>query len=323
MIGKIFAVLLAAAPFALAQHAHFPGHKWKEKTTDHFTLRVDSTNGDPATKYAEKVWEVVVAVLPAMAQDFAKNEFRTPGGDEGSDEAPFRFTVYLLGNGSDLDDVVKIDSERNGWGANEVQLIKKTATYNDPHHRYVVLCKGITDQSAGGDRDMTAVFVHSTGSTLMEGQARGKNLPFWMTAGFGYYVEHQLFKLCRVHYLDFEAYFKEQKADIKKGETLGPDESWAKVIRKMCKKDERVSLDQVCGAQIISLTPQQSGYMFALTCFLVRDEPARVKYRALVAKSAAGATIDKAALLEAYGYADDGALETEWYEWLEKGKEFK
>jgi hypothetical protein len=323
MIGKILAAAIAAASLAHAQHDHFPAMKWKEKSTDHFTLRVDSTSGDPATKYAEKVWEVVLPVLPAMKDDFAKNDFRTPAGEEGSDEKPFRFTVYLLGKGSDYDEVVQTDASRNGWDANFIKLVKRTGSYADPQHRYVVLCKGATDQSAGGDRDMTPVFVHSTGSTLMEGQARGKNLPFWMTAGFGYYVEHMLFKLCRVHYLDFEAYYKDQDADVKKGETLGPDQSWAKIIRKMCKKDDRVSLDQVCGAQVISLTPQQSGYIFALTYFLVRDEPARVKYRSLVAQSADGGTIDKAALLKAYGYADDAALEAEWYEWLEKGKEFK
>jgi hypothetical protein len=313
----MFAAALLAAPFAHAQHDHFPAGKWKEKKSDHFTLRVDSTNTDPAARNAEKVWEVCVAVLPGMKQDFEKNEFRTPAGGEGSDEAPFRFTIYLLGNGADFDEVVKVDGERNGWTANFVQVVKKTANYADPQHRYVVLCKGATDQSAGGDRDLTPVFVHSTGATLMEGQARGKNLPFWMTAGFGYYVEHQLFKLCRVHYLDFEAYYEDQKAEIKQGETLGPDQSWAKVLNKMCKKGKRVSLEKVCAADILSLTPEESGYIFALTSFLVRDEPARVKYRELVAKSAGGQAIDKATMLSCYGYASDAALEKEWYEWIE------
>lgn len=317
MIGKVLAFALVTSPIVDAQHAHFPAGNWKEKKSDHFTLRIDGTSADPAARNAEKVWEICVEVLPGMKQDFGKNEFRTPSGGEGSDEAPFRFTVYLLGNGSDFDDVVKVDTDRNGWTENHVRLIKQTGTYADPQHRYVVLCKGETDRSAGGDRDLTPVFVHSTGSTLMQGQARGKNLPFWMTAGFGYYVEHRMFKLCRVHYLDFEAYYEDQKAEAKKGETLGPDESWAKVLNKMCKKGERVSLEKVCSADIIGLTPEQSGYIFALTCFLVRDEPARVKYRELVAKSAGGSQIDKGILLSCYGYADDAALEKEWYEWME------
>ena len=81
--------MLAAAPLANAQHAHFPAGKWKEKKSDHFTLRIDSTNADPAARNAEKVWEVCVAVLPGMKQDFEKNEFRTPSGGEASDDAPF------------------------------------------------------------------------------------------------------------------------------------------------------------------------------------------------------------------------------------------
>ncbi len=322
MLKELVCVSFLAVPLIHAQHDHFPDIAWKERKSDHFTLRVASSNNDPASRYAEKVWEVCVAVLPGMKQDFEKNEFRTPGGAEASDDAPFRFTIYLLGNGGDFEECVQVDAERNRWDANTVKVTKQTANYADPQHRYVVLCKGEVEETAGGDRDMTAIFAHSTGATLMEGQARGKNLPFWMSAGFGYYVEHQLFSLCRVHYLDFEAYYNEQNAEIKRGEALGPDESWAKVIKKMCKKDERVSLAQVCSAEILSLTPQQSGYIFALTSFLVRDEGARVKYRELVAKSADGDAIDKGVLLECYGYADDVALEKEWYEWIES-RDFK
>jgi hypothetical protein len=320
---KEFAIALClGAPLLHAQHVHFPDQVWKERKSDHFTLRVSSTSNDPASRYAEKVWDVCVAVMPGMKQDFEKNEFRTPGGGEASDDAPFRFTIYLLGNARDYQELVKIDAERNGWDANYVRLIHQTGSYADVSHRYLVLCKGnVAESGGGGERDMTAVFVHSTGSTLMEGQARGRNLPFWMTAGFGYYVEHQLFSLCRVHYLDFEAYYNDN-AEIKKGDSLGPDESWAKVLKKMCKKGERVSLANVCAAEILTLTPQQSGYLFALTSFLVRDEPARVKYRELLAKSAAGGSIDKALLLSTYGYANDAALEKEWYEWIES-RDFK
>lgn len=322
MFKEFLLATCLATPTLCAQHVHFPDQNWKERKSDHFTLRVASTSNDPASRYAEKVWEVCVAVMPGMKQDFEKNEFRTPRGGEASDDAPFRFTIYLLGNGRDYDEVVRVDAERNGWDANQVRLIKQTANYSDPSHRYVVLCKGkVGETGGGGDRDVTPVFVHSTGSSLMQGQARGRNLPFWMTAGFGYYVEHQLFSLCRVHYLDFEAYYN-NNAEIKTGEALGPDDSWAKVLKRMCKKGQRVSLAKVCAAEILTLTPEQSGYLFALTSFLVRDEPARVKYRELIAKAAAGTAIDKDLLLATYGYADDAALEKEWYEWIES-RDFK
>ena len=305
-----------------AQEQHFDGWKWKERETDHFALRAESSGYDPASKYAEKVWDVCIEAPPGLIADVEKNEFRTPTGSKGSEEAPFRHTVYLLGNGDDFNRLVEIDAKRNGWGVNTVRITQETANYADPHHRYGVFCKADPKQSAGGDRDMTSVFVHSTASSLLAGRSRSHQLPFWMTAGYGYYVEHRLFDLCRVLYLDFEAYYANQKAEIKRGETLGPDKSWASVLRRMCKKDERVSLDDVCTAQILTLSPKESGYIFALSYFLVRDDDARKKYQQLVAKARDGQAIVNSLLLEVYGYADNAALEKEWYEWMES-RDFK
>ncbi|BCX48389.1 hypothetical protein HAHE_22970 [Haloferula helveola] len=316
---------LAGALFAsplFAQDSHFDGWKWKEKDTDHFFIRVEGTSYDPASRYAEKVWDVVVEVLPGLEKDFSDNLFRTPDGAKGADEAPYRHCIYLVGDGAEFNELVQIDAGRNGWDDNTVRLTKRTGNYSDPRNRYGVFCKGDPNQSAGGDRDITPVFVHSTGSTLLRARSTSNKLPFWMTAGFGYYVEHQLFELCRVYYLDFEAYYEQQNAEIQQGETLGPNESWAKVLRKLCKDGKRESLDDVCTAQILTLSPNESGYIFALTCFLVRDDAARGKYQELVKKARDGTTITKAVLLETYGYANDAALEAEWYEWLES-RDFK
>lgn len=300
-----------------AQQEHFDAWKWRERESDHFTLRTKSTGFDPASRYAEKVWEVCIEAMPGLVADFEKNEFRTPDGAKGSEEAPFRYTVYLLGNGDDFNQLVEIDAQRNGWGLNTARVTKETANYADPRYRYGVFCKADPKQSAGGDRDMTAVFVHSTAASLLGGRSQSQRLPFWATAGYGYYVEHRLFSLCRVHYLDFQAYYKDQEAEIKTGETLGTSKSWATVLRKMCKKDQRVSLEDVCTAQILTLSPKESGYMFALSYFLLRDEDAREKYQQLIDKVRGGATLDKVLLLEVYGYADDAALEKDWYEWME------
>jgi len=313
--------LLAAVPLT-AQESHFDGWKWKERDTDHFRIRAEGTGYDPASRYAEKVWEVVVAVLPGLSEDFSKNLFRTPGGARGAQAAPYRHCVYLLGRGDDFNRLVEVDAGRNGWDGNMVRLTRRTANYADPHHRYGVFCKADPNRSAGGDRDMTAIFAHSTGSTLLEARSRSHRLPFWMTAGFGYYVEHRIFERCRVHYLDFQAYYEENDAEIKRGETLGPDDDWTDVLRRLCRKGTRESLEDVCSAQILTLSPNESGYIFALTCFLVRDEAAREKYRELVGKAREGAAVDKALLLETYGHADDAALEAAWYEWLE-GRDFK
>ena len=73
-----------------------------------------------------------------------------------------------------------------------------------------------------------------------------------------------------VLYLDFQEYYKNSKndAEIVTGGTLGPEDPWTSPIRRLCKKDVRVSLEKVCNAEIITLSPNESGYIFALTYFL-------------------------------------------------------
>lgn len=321
MIRKTtLALLLGIVPMLSAQDSHFDGVKWREKETDHFLIRAHGTNYDPASKLAEKVWVVCLDVLPGLKDDFEKNEFRTPNGSKGADEAPFRYSVYLVEDGADFRHLVDIDAGRNGWDANQVRLTNKVGNYAEPQCRYGVFCKGDPMQSAGGNRDISPVFVHSTGAALLRGRCLSATIPFWMRAGFGYYVEHMIFELCRVHYLDFESYYRDNDAEFTKGETLGPDEDWPSVLRKLCKDGKRCSLEEVMNAQVITLTPNESGYMFALTYFLVRDEAAQENYRKLVNGLREGESVNAAAILEAYGYADATALETEWYEWMETRK---
>ena len=306
-----------SAPTVLAQHQHFENFEWRERLTDHFALRAKGTNHDPARRYAEKVWDECVHVMPGLEEDFSKNKFRTPGGASGAATAPYRFTVYLIGSGLDYTTVLEQQQRRSGWGANQVQSCRITRNYGDPQNRYRVLCKADPEKSAGGETDLTPVFVHGTAATILEGRGLTGNLPFWMTAGWGYYVEHRIFRLCRVHYIDFKTYYANEKADFKRGATLEPNEDWPGPLKKMCKKDIRETLDTVYKAQILTLTPNQSGYIFALAYFLVGNDENIAKYRKLVERARQGGTITKSVLLDTYGYEDDAALEADWYEFME------
>ncbi len=314
---SLFFIATLSAPAVLAQHQHFENFEWRERLTDHFALRAKGTNHDPARRYAEKVWDECVRVMPGLEEDFSKNKFRTPGGSTGADTAPYRFTVYLIGSGLDYTTILEQQQKRSGWDANRLQSCRITRNYGDPQNRYRVLCKADPERSTGGGTDLTPVFVHGTAATILEGRAVTGNLPFWMTAGWGYYVEHQIFRLCRVHYIDFKTYYADEKAEFKRGATLGPNEDWPSPLKKMCKKDIRETLDTVCKAQILTLTPNQSGYIFALTYFLVGNDENIAKYRKLVERARQGEKITKSVLLETYGYEDDEALETAWYEFME------
>ena len=142
-VKSFFPILGFVACSAVLQAAipnHFEGWKWKEKETAHFLLRADGTSFDPASRYAEKVWEVVVEVLPGLEKEFADNAFKTPGGGEAAEGKPYRHTVYLLGKGDDFSSLVDIDKDRNGWDPNSVRMVRQTGNYADPQFRYGVFC---------------------------------------------------------------------------------------------------------------------------------------------------------------------------------------
>ena len=92
------------------------------------------------------------------------------------------------------------------------------------------------------------------------------------------------------------------------------------MIRKLCKKDKRVSLQGVMETKITMLTPNESGYIFALTHFMVSNEERLVKYQAFVAAVRDGEEATKELLLESFGYDDDEEFEKEWYDFLESSK---
>ena len=318
-----FATLIASSPI-FAQTEHFPGMQWKEKELDHFLVRSHGTNSDPARRYAEKTFEVMLEILPGLTADFEKKEFRTPGGGDAAKDDQFRFTVYLMDSGDAFHTCVMADATRQNWPAGNVQITKQVGNYLDTDNRYVVICKGDPMDSGGGrETDKKEILVHRLGTALMKGRTRQAQLPFWMTAGIGYYAEHMVFNRCAIYYLDFEAYYKDNpdaKVDARKGGSLGPEEAWPRILRKLCKKEKRVSLEKTLNAEILTLSPNESGYMFALNYFLVSTEERTKLYQTFITAIREGKEPTKELLLKTYGYTDDAALEEEWYDWMMSSK---
>ncbi len=318
------ALTLLATGFTYSQTIHFPETQWKEKELDHFMIRTHGTGTDPARKYSEKTFEVMLEILPGLEADFEKKEFRTPRGQDAGKEDKFRFTTYLMDTGNVFHDCVMTDAKRNNWPAGNIQITKTVGNYLDPYNRYLVICKTDAQNSGGGkEEDKKAILVHSLGTALMKGRTRQGQLPFWMTAGIGYYAEHMVFDRCSIYYLDFEAYYQanpDAKVDARKGGSLGPEESWAKILRKLCKAGKRVSLEKTINAEIITLSPNESGYMFALNYFMVSTAERTKKYQTFITAIREGKDATKELLLETYGYADDTAFETDWYEWMMSSK---
>lgn len=293
-------------------------------------MRSNETNHDPARKYGKRVWKEMVEILPGLTQDFEKGEFRTSTGELASEnEERFRFTVYLIGDGQTYKDCVRSDAERFNISEDRQKLMMQTGNYRDRLNRYLVLCK-VDPKSTddGPERDKTAVFAHSTAAMLVSGQARSTQVPFWMKAGIGYYAEHALFSKCRVLYLDFEKYYESDRSgETIKGGTLGPNDSWTRAVRTLSKKGKRVSLLSVMNAQITTLSPNQSGYIFALTSFLVSDDQKKKNYQQLIMKirdlkpsNRGRIEVTEDLLLDTYGYDDIESFEKDWYAFVESSK---
>lgn len=321
---KICFLALALVATVSAQTAHFPNIGWKEKESDHITIRTHKTGTDPARKYAEKTYEILEAILPGLTTDFEQDEFRTPAGGKAGANGKFRFTTYLVDTGKDFHELVMTEAKKYNWPAGNIQVVNQVGNFTDSENRFLVICKSDPTQTGGGGKqDRTPILVHNTGELLMKGRSRQAQLPFWMTAGMGYYAEHMVLKKCSVAYLDFQGHYRqnpEDKVDIRKGGVLSLGSDWTRTLQNLCKKGTRVSLAKTMAAEIITLSPNESGYIFALTYFLVSDEEQVKKYQEFLKAIREGATPDATLLLKTYGYADDAALETAWYEWMQSRK---
>lgn len=317
---SFLAIVILCTSFVSGQTVHFPEMKWKEKELDHFMIRTNGTGTDPARKFAEKTYKIMLEILPGLENDFEKNQFRTPGGQEAGKEEQFRFTTYLVGTGDDFHNCVMVDAKRYNWAAGNVQITKQVGNYLDPMNRYLVICKSDPAESGGGrEQDRKEILVHSLGTALMKSRTHQASLPFWMTAGVGYYAEHMVFDRCSIFYLDFEAYYRDNpdaKVDTRKGGSLGPEEAWPKILRKLCKAGKRVSLEETMNAEIITLSPNESGYMFALNYFMVSTDERAKKYQEFIASIRDGDEPTKELVLKNFGYGDDAAFEKDWYEWM-------
>ena len=318
--------LMLSAGCLQAQTDHFPNMKWKEKELDHFVIRTFRTNADPARRFAEKTYKILLEVMPGLKTDFEGKEFRTPAGEDASRGKQFRFTTYLVETGDSYNKLVTAATKEFGWSAGDVTLVKKVGNFMDSQNRYLVICKGDPMDSGGGNvQDKEKLLVHQIGSSFVSGQARANRLPFWMTAGMGYYAEHKIFKRCSIYYIDFEEYYKnnpDAQIDAQKGGTLSNDKPWPRIVRKLCKKGSRCSLQQVLNAKIITLSPNQTGYIFALTSFMVSTEERQKKFQSYLAAIREGEKPESELLLKSFGYSSEAAFEKDWYEWI-LGKNFK
>ncbi|MFK7911363.1 MAG: hypothetical protein AB8F34_12300 [Akkermansiaceae bacterium] len=306
-------MIVSALP-CLAQVDHFPDQKWKETKTDHFTIRTQGVSPTTAKKYAEKVWEICNRTMPGLADEFANNTFKTPTGESGSDEKPYRFTIYLVKYISPFSEMVnKIAKDKGDRADGFKQVCMQTKMMPDAKRRYVVFCM----EERKGDID--ALLVHSVASTILAGHGRMRSNSFFHTAGYGYYVEHLIFKKCRVHYLDFSRYY--EKAEVVRGAILDGNSPWTRPVQKLVKKgDLKPDLTLIYNTTVAQLNPPRSGMLFAFAHFLCHTDEMVQKHHTYLNKLRAGEKPSTDLILECFGYENKAAFNTALKEYIESRK---
>lgn len=299
---------------AFAQTDHFPNQRWKETKTDHFTIRTQGASPSVAKKYAEKVWEICNRTMPGLKEEYANNTFQTPDGASGSDDKPFRFTIYIVKRIYPFEEMVnKVTKDMGERAAGYKQLCMQTKMLSDSRHRYVVFC--LEDREG----DLDALLVHSVASSILAGHGRMKEENFFHTAGYGYYVEHLIFKKCRVHYLDFNQYYK--NVEVVRGATLDGSSAWTRPVQRMVKKGEVTPrLSELYNMSIERLTPPRSGLLFALAHFMCHDDVNVKKHHQYMKKLRSGESASIKLILECYGYETESAFNTAFKEYIESRK---
>jgi hypothetical protein len=309
---EILTLIILALSLATthAQIDHFPDQKWKETQTDHFTIRTQGASASTAKKYSKKVWGICERTMPGIKEEYAENTFRTPGGSVGSDDKPYRFTIYIVKRIYPFNEMVDAVTKNMGdRAAGYKQLCLQTKMIGDAQHRYVVFC--LEDRQG----DIDALLVHSVASTMLSGHGRMKDLNFFHTAGYGYYAEHLIFKKCRVHYLDFSRYYN--NVEMVKGAVLDGRSSWTDPVRKMVKKgDVKPRLSELFNTDVAQLNPPRSGLLFALAHFMCHEPENTKKHHDYMNKLRGGSTPSVDLIVKTFGYESEEAFNTAFTEYI-------
>ena len=164
--------------------------------------------------------------------------------------------------------------------------------------------------------DLDALLVHTVASTILSGHSRMKKQNFFHTAGYGYYVEHLIFKKCRVHYLDFSQYYK--NVEVVRGAVLDGQSAWTRPVQKMVQKGKVVPrLSELFGTDVAQLNPPRSGLLFALAHFMCHTEENVKKHHKYIKELRSGKSASVKLILECYDYPNEPAFNTAFKEYIE------
>ena len=303
----------------------FNGLKFKERDLDHFKIRTIDTKNDPADRYAEKIYDQMVEIIPTLTAIFEEQGFRAPGEDPNANDFPdpdkqFRHVIYLVEEESESGPysemvnqyakLISSDESRDRFVKSSMQ----TGNFSDSKRRFTVIRKQ-------PNRPAQQLLAHMVAIQLVGSRAEQQSMPLWLNMGAGYYSEHELFKKCTVHYIDFSNYYDDYEGAggneaMTKSETLSNSEPWTKPLKALCKNNKRVSLERLFAAAVVDLTPNDSAYAMALFSFMNSTPEMTIGFNKFLDQLKQGNPLSPQGLAEIFGHETTGAFEQAWYAYI-------
>ena len=159
-----------------------------------------------------------------------------------------------------------------------------------------------------------------------------RNLPFWMTASYGYMTEITLCKHSGTTYLDYRGYehnssYDEEAAGGGGGRSqskiFANGKSWARLVKKIMKDKKQVkpSLRKVLEANVSNCDAARSAYIYAFTCYLTLGDDRKKLYEQAVEAISKGED-SEAVLLRLYKFKSLAEMQDDWYKFM-LGRDFK
>ena len=303
----------------------FKDLKFKERDLDHFKIRTIDTKNDPADRYAEKIYDQMAEIIPALPALFEEQGFRAPGEEPNAHDFPepdkqFRHVIYLVEEESEsgpysemVDQYAKLiasDEARDRF----VKSATQVGNFSDRKRRFIVIRK----RPNGSAQQLLA---HMVAIQLVGARTEQRGMPLWLRMGAGYYSEHELFKKCAVHYIDFSNYYDDYEGaggneTMTKSETLSKSEPWTKPLKALCKKNKRVSLERLFAVEIVDLTPNDSAYAMALFSFMNSTPEMTTGFNKLLDQIKEGTKHSPQDLAGIFGHETTEAFEEAWYAYI-------
>ena len=303
--------------------------KFTKTTTKHFII---FTSKGCSAKYcasnAEEVWERMTKMFPIMSKLITPDDTygKKPVLVYVSTKDEYNTFGYFLkkhlkaaGLAQQLEYVNKMYERTAAWRLYYFDGTEK------PNKEWPFMGQVVLD--TGGRKKIAPGRTHFLTTLMAANYMKNTRLPFGLSAGLGYEYEITMSKESVTRYMDYKKYDKygtdggNGKISTSKIFDKG-GKKWASLIKKEMKKRKGGEKGYLSTSLTISpenLTPVQAGYLYALSKFLTKDEDYCKKYEKFITAIKAGGEVHKS-LYEAYGFADQDAMEKAWHAYMKSTK---